>query len=164
MGTALAAEPPVHELWRADRTTGFDGWTLLGAQSRRWSAGDSLAEGVPADGTEIEGLTLPLTPAGPVGIAVSPVQPTTAPFRELIASWNAQTPPGSWIEVRLRAQVGGRRRLAGAGPAGTSLAPGLSNSGPEYRQSVKDQRDADGRVSTDTVAARRAIHELSAGA
>ena len=32
VGAALAAEPSVHELWRAGRTSGFEGWTLQGTQ------------------------------------------------------------------------------------------------------------------------------------
>lgn len=149
--TALAAEPSVHELWRADRTTGFDGWTLQGTRvvdGRLVLAGDTPA----AAGGEVDGLTQPTGPAGTVGLAISPPHATTAPFRELIPSWNAETPPGSWIEVRLRAQVG-----AGDGAGGGrwtrwyELGSWSSDAGAERRQSVKDQRDGDGRVSTDTV-------------
>src|SRR5687767_12026454 len=105
VSTAFAAEPSVHELWRTDRTTGFDGWTLQGTQvmdGRLVLGGAAPA----ATGTEVEGLTLPAGPAGTVGLAISPPHTSTAPFRELIPSWNAETPPGTWIEVRLRAQVG----------------------------------------------------------
>ena len=33
IGAALAAEPSVHELWRAGHTAGFEGWTLQGTQA-----------------------------------------------------------------------------------------------------------------------------------
>ena len=150
VGTALAAEPPVHELWRADRSTGFEDWTFLGAHITNGRLA-LVGEDVPVIGTEIEGLTLPLTATGRAGIAVSPVRSTAAPFRELIASWNAQTPPGSWIELRVRAQVG---EEGGRWSRWYEFGSWSTNSGPEYRQSVKDQRDADGRVSTDTVLLR----------
>ena len=145
---ARAAEPPFHELWRADRTTGFDGWVLHGVRvvDGRLVL-DPTTTGI---GAEAEGLTLP---AGAAGLAIGPVRETSGPFQELIPSWNATTPPGTWIEVRLRA------RLGGDGSAGTAgrwtrwyeLGSWSLDSGPERRQSVKGQRDADGRVSTDTV-------------
>jgi hypothetical protein len=156
VGAALAAEPSVHELWRAGRTTGFEGWTLQGTQmadGRLVLGGESSA----AAGAEVEGLPVPAGPAGSVGLAVSPPRATTAPFRELIPSWNAETPPGAWIEVRLRAQVGASAQAEASGMGGGrwtrwyELGAWSSDSGPERRQSVKDQRDSDGRVSTDTV-------------
>ncbi len=110
-----AAEPPFHELWRADRSTAFEGWTLQD-----------------------------------VGLAVSPVRTTSAPFRELIDSWNAETPPGTWIEVRLRARIDDAAS-SGRWSRWYDLGSWSSDSGPERRQSVKGQRDDDGRVSTDTL-------------
>jgi hypothetical protein len=145
---ARAAELPFHELWRAGRAAGFDGWTLYGVQV---SAGSlALDPANPGGPAEIEGVTLP---AGTAGLAIGPVQVTSGPFQELIASWNAETPPGTWIEVRLRARIGGD---TGAGAAGRwtrwyELGSWSLDSGPDRRQSVKGQRDEDGRVSTDTV-------------
>jgi hypothetical protein len=43
-----------------------------------------------------------------VGEACSPVVPAGFGAREAIPSWNAATPAGTWVEVRLRALVGGR--------------------------------------------------------
>lgn len=140
-----AAEPPFHELWRADRSTGFDGWSLHGA---RVDGGRLILDAAAPGGVvDVDGLALP---AGAAGLAIGPVRETSGSFRELIPSWNAETPPGTWIEVRLRARVSGD----GAGGRWTrwyELGSWSSDSGPERRQSVKDQRDADGRVSTDTV-------------
>ncbi|HZO27314.1 MAG TPA: C39 family peptidase [Chloroflexota bacterium] len=139
-----AAEPPFHEFWRADRSTGFDGWALHGT---RVADGRLVLNAATAGGgADVDGLTLP---AGAAGLAVGPVRETSAPFQELIPSWNAETPPGTWIEVRLRARLG-------AGPDGRwtrwyDLGSWSLDSGPERRQSVKGQRDEDGRVSTDTV-------------
>jgi hypothetical protein len=152
---ASAAEPAFHELWRASRATGFEGWTLHGVQ-----ASDGrlvLAPGGIATEGEIEGLTVP---AGMAGLAVGPAQATSGPFEEMIASWNAETPPGTWIEVRLRARVGG---AVGRWTRWYNLGAWSSDSGPERRQSVKGQRDEDGRVSTDTVmlAAPAGAHQVA---
>jgi hypothetical protein len=147
---SYAAEPPFHELWRADRGTGFEEWALRGT---RVADGrlvlDAAATGADA-GADVEGLTLP---AGPAGLAIGPVRETSGQFQELIASWNAETPPGTWIEVRLRARLGAG---GSAGPSGRwtrwyELGSWSLDAGPERRQSVKGQRDEDGRVSTDTV-------------
>lgn len=145
---SYAAEPPFHELWRADRGTGFVGWALHG--TRVVDGRLVLDAASPGAGADLEGLTLP---EGSAGLAIGPVRETSGPFQELIASWNADTPPGTWIEVRLRA------RLGGDGSAGTSgrwtrwydLGSWSLDAGPERRQSVKGQSDADGRVSTDTL-------------
>src|SRR5690349_8283011 len=45
--------------------------------------------------------------AGANGALISPVVPVQQPFREAVASWNADTPSGSWIEIDLRARIGG---------------------------------------------------------
>ncbi|MCC7369012.1 MAG: peptidase C39 family protein [Chloroflexi bacterium] len=142
--TAHAADVPVHELWRADRTTGFEDWSFQGARAADGRL--ALAEvSADAEAGTFAGLE---RPAGVAGLAVSPVKTTTTTFRELIASWNAQTPAGSWIEVRVRAQVGGPD---GRWTRWYDLGSWASDAGPERRQSVKNQRDADGRVSTDTI-------------
>lgn len=140
---ARAAEPPVHELWRADRATGFPDWSLHGVGV---ADGKLVLDGATtgtAAGQTVEGLTVP---EGASGLALGPVRTTAAPFRELIASWNADTPPGTWIEVRLRA------RLDGRWTRWYELGSWSSEAGAERRQSVDGQRDADGRVLTDTIA------------
>src|SRR5215216_5904367 len=43
-----------------------------------------------------------------VGEATSPEITTAFHYKEAIASWNADTPAGSWLEVQLRAQYGTR--------------------------------------------------------
>jgi hypothetical protein len=142
---AEAAEPAFHELWRADRHTGFDEWGLHGvrvANGRLTFDGSSTG-----GGSEVEGLPVP---DGAAGLALSPVRVPSAPFRELIPSWNAETPPGTWIEVRLRARLGDDDG-AGRWTRWYDLGSWSSDSGPERRQSVKGQRDGDGRVLTDTV-------------
>ena len=144
MATARAAEPPFHELWRDGRAGGFAGWTLNGVQV---ADGRLVLDAASFSAREVEGLALPDGASGAAGLAVGPVQATSEQFRELIPSWNAETPPGTWIEVRLRANIG----EAGHWTRWYELGSWSTDSGAERRQSVKGQRDADGRVSTDTL-------------
>src|SRR4051812_23938090 len=96
-GTARAAAPPFHQLWRADRSSGFADWSMQGTQIVDGRiALDPAASSLPQ---QVEGLTVPGGPAGTIGLAMGPIQPTSAQFHELIPSWNAETPPGTWIEV-----------------------------------------------------------------
>ena len=80
-----------------------------------------------------------------VGEAISPAIPVGFDFDELITSWNATTPPGTWVEVLVRAELGGRWTKW--------YNMGIWASGTETikRHSVSLQSDADGNVSTDTL-------------
>jgi hypothetical protein len=142
-GPVLAAEEPVHLLWRADAATGFDGWTLGGVRASE--RGLLLDADAPSVDTDTLGL---VRPDGSAGLAIGPVQATAAPFRELIPSWNVETPPGSWVEVRLRARIGDD---GGRWTRWYDLGSWAAANGTERRQSVKGQHDDDGRVSTDTL-------------
>ena len=72
---------------------------------------------------------------------------TTAPFAfdELIASWTAATPAGTWIEVEAQARGAGREtkwyRLAIWASGDTDI----------HRRTVSGQDDRDARVSFDTI-------------
>jgi len=79
------------------------------------------------------------------GELVSPVVEVAAPFVEAVPSWNVATPAHTWIEVRMRARVGGAWT--------TDYVLGVWAAGDERfeRHSVDGQRDADGRVLTDTL-------------
>ena len=81
-----------------------------------------------------------------VGRVASPVMPTEIGFSEAIASWNAQTPPGTWIETLIRARVDGGRftKLY-------NLGIWASDSATVERHSVRAQGDADGFVAVDTL-------------
>lgn len=81
-----------------------------------------------------------------VGEAVSPVTPTGVGFSEAIASWNAHTPPGTWIEAAVRARVGGGRFTRFY-----NLGIWAEDSSTVERHSVRDERDADGAVAVDTL-------------
>ena len=80
-----------------------------------------------------------------VGEATGPTVPTDLDFDELIASWNVQTPTGTWIEVLVRAELDGRWTQwynLGIWASGTETI---------QRHSVRDQRDDDARVAVDTL-------------
>ena len=141
--------------------TGFVRWRAAGAGFAGWD----LIRGVKlnADGT----LAFNLTTAGAkesdpyaagayyggnyynggtfyVGEAESPVIPTTFNYTEAIASWNASTPPGSWVEVQFRAQYGTRWSKW------YSLGIWASDDSTIQRHSVRLQGDTDGFVAVDT--------------
>jgi hypothetical protein len=80
-----------------------------------------------------------------VGEATSPIVPTSFNFTEAIASWNATTPAGSWIETLISAEVGGR--WTKWFNLGVWAADGLT----VQRHSVNLQGDADGFVAVDTL-------------
>ena len=66
----------------------------------------------------------------------------TSPFKELLPSWNALTPPGTWLTLEARAQVDGRWTRY------YSFGRWASDAG---RASLEGQDDADGDLLTDTL-------------
>lgn len=73
----------------------------------------------------------------------TPVQ-TPFAFDELIASWKASTPSGTWIDVQMRASGAVRTTKW------YTLAVWSSGDDTIHRTTVKGQNDADGRVNVDT--------------
>jgi len=65
-------------------------------------------------------------------------------FDQLVASWNATTPPGTWIEVQMRASGSSRATKW------YTLAVWSSGDDTIHRTTVKNQNDGDGRVNVDT--------------
>lgn len=80
-----------------------------------------------------------------VGEAIGPVVTASFPFSEAVPSWNAATPPGTWIEAHLRARVGSRWTRW--------YNMGVWASGGEAvaRHSVSGQADADAYADVDTL-------------
>jgi hypothetical protein len=126
----------------------------------RW-AGDELSsfrgEGVRLDGLQ---LALDLATAAEetdpgemynggtfkVGEATGPILPVSLfGISEAIASWNVTTPSGTWVEVLLRAQIGGRWTKW------YNMGVWASETDTVQRHSVRLQGDADGYVATDTL-------------
>ncbi|HSJ52477.1 MAG TPA: peptidase C39 family protein [Anaerolineae bacterium] len=88
-----------------------------------------------------------------VGEATGPATPVDFDLDELIPSWNAVTPAGTWIEVLVRAELDGRWT--------TWYNLGIWASGLETvrRHSVRLQADDDAHVGVDTllIDAKKAI-------
>ena len=80
-----------------------------------------------------------------VGTATSPITPTAFGFTEAIASWNATTPDGTWIETWIEARIADRWTKQ------YSLGVWVSGETDVSRHSVRLQGDTDGFVATDTL-------------
>jgi hypothetical protein len=155
----LTATVPVHAAstpyqtglarWDA-ATNGFAGWTPSGVQL----AADGTLQLDPQTATAA---TDPYPPGGYnghnfynggnflVGMATSPVVPTGFGVMEAIPSWNAATPPGTWIEAQGRAQIDSRWTTW------YNLGVWAADSSTIERHSVNGQANADGTVAVDTL-------------
>jgi hypothetical protein len=80
-----------------------------------------------------------------VGEATSPEMPASFGFTPAIASWNASTPAGTWVETQIRANVGARWTKW------YNLGVWAADSSTIQRHSVNAQGDADGTVAVDTL-------------
>ncbi|GAA2397086.1 peptidase C39 family protein [Nonomuraea africana] len=72
------------------------------------------------------------------------------PAAELVPSWTARTPPGSWLEVELRARTADGRRTRWY-----VLGRWAETCADIHRTSLPGQGDEDGDVAVDTLVARR---------
>jgi len=90
----------------------------------------------------------------PVTLMLGPEQAASTAFSAAIPSWIAETPPGSWIEVQLRARIAGRWTCF------YRIARWDDQIADAARQSFSAQRDADGQVNTDTLALARAADAI----
>ena len=140
-------------------STGFTRWRSADGAFSSWArTGVKLVRGAPQiDLASAQSITDPY-PAGGYfghnyynggsslfGEVTSPIVSTSFGFSEAIASWNADTPAGSWIETQIRAQIGGRWTkwyVLGIWAAGNSTIE---------RHSVNGQADSDGTVAVDTL-------------
>jgi len=80
------------------------------------------------------------------GEVTSPMTPAGFGIARAVPSWNAETPPGSWVEVSLRAQLPGGK-LTRWYSAGVWAADGSTVA----RHSVQGQKDDDATMVTDTL-------------
>jgi len=78
------------------------------------------------------------------------------PFDELVASWNADTPGGTWIQIEMQARGAGRETKA------YTMAIWASGDGDIHRTSVPGQQDADGDVNIDTFVRAKTAPALDA--
>ncbi len=133
--------------WRAAEN-GFSAWTLNGVKlnagalefdpATATAGADPYAAGTYNGGNYYNGGSFL------VGEATSPEIAATFNYKQAIASWNASTPAGSWVEIQFRAQYGTRWSkwyILGIWAADYSTI---------RRHSVKSQADTDGTVADDT--------------
>jgi hypothetical protein len=134
--------------WRAV-DNGFAGWSLDGIRltpggaleldaSTAGQGSDPHAAGTYNGGNYYNGGSFF------VGEATSPEIPTGFNYKHAIASWNASTPSGSWVEIRFRTQYGTRWSKWYV------LGIWASDHSTIRRHSVQSQGDADGLVAVDT--------------
>ena len=157
--------------WRASGA-GFAEWELDGVRrgpdggltldpQRAWPATDPYPPGGYRGASYYNGGAFLVGEAtAPVTAAQAPAGPAGFPAHQAIASWNAATPEGTWLEALLRARLGdagGGERWTRwyslgvwASAASLGAGPGPSGEGVE-RHSVAGQRDADGDVAVDTL-------------
>ncbi|MFD0371513.1 peptidase C39 family protein [Streptomyces sp. NPDC127114] len=76
---------------------------------------------------------------------ISPVHTSTVPATEVIASWNAHTPPGTWLQVELRGTYGD-----GTETPWFVMGRWAAGDADIRRTSVDDQSDGKASVWTDT--------------
>ena len=80
------------------------------------------------------------------GIWTSPWQEAGFGFMELVASWNADTPPGTWIQVEMRATASGDGHLT----KWFVMGRWAYGDADIHRTSVGGQGDKDGYIAIDT--------------
>jgi hypothetical protein len=80
-----------------------------------------------------------------LGEATSPTYTSSFLLSQITPSWNANTPPGTWIEVHMRA------RIVDRWTRWYNLGVWASDTSTIERHSVDQQSDADGTVATDTL-------------
>jgi hypothetical protein len=135
--------------WKASEG-GFSSWTLAGAArgadgSLQLDPATATSETDPYAAGAYLGGNYYNAGSYLVGEALSPVVPAAIPFTEAIASWNAITPPGTWIETQIRALDDDRFTKF------YNLGIWASDSSAVARHSVRAQGDADGFVAVDTL-------------
>jgi hypothetical protein len=80
-----------------------------------------------------------------VGEALGPIVSTTVTLTQAIASWNAQTPAGTWVETQILVKLGGRWT------DGYSVGIWAADGSTIERHSVYAPDDGDARVAVDTL-------------
>jgi len=134
--------------WRGAEN-GFAGWSLSGVHLGaggvlEFDAATAVAGTDPYAAGSYNGRNYYNGGSFFVGEALSPEISTAFNYTEAIASWNATTPSGSWVEVQFRARYGTRWSkwyILGIWAADTNTVE---------RHSVQSQGDSDGSVAVDT--------------
>ena len=134
--------------WRA-ADHGFDRWSLNGVKlnargALEFDPATARADSDPYPAGTYSGGNYYNGGSFFVGEATSPKISAPFNYKQAIASWNASTSAGSWLEVQFRARYGthwSKWYVLGVWAADTSTVA---------RHSVKSQKDSDGSVADDT--------------
>ena len=134
--------------WRAAES-GFQSWTLDGVNLDvsgvlQFDAATADVGSDPYEAGTYNGGNYYNGGSFKVGEATSPEISTAFDYKEAIASWNASTPTGSWMEIQFRAQYGTRWSKWYV------LGIWASDDSTIRRHSVQSQGDSDGFVAVDT--------------
>lgn len=124
-------------LWRQ---AGEHGWTEWAFRGTRVESGAVVLDRTLSAQESRDGAMVLL------GSLIGPEQP--GEFEELIPSWNAHTPTGTWIETYVRI------RTAGTWSQWYAMGAWSSDGESGRRRSVSGQQDDQARVLTDTLRAR----------
>ncbi|MGW8970868.1 peptidase C39 family protein [Streptomyces platensis] len=154
---SAAAATPEAAARRTKSLVDYHAWTTTADWNKGHAQGTALAHGArpgirlvhPVGTLDYRDPHTGRTTAWEYAVWTSPAHSLKVPATEAVASWNAHTPPGTWIAVELRGTYsdGGRtpwyvmgRWTAGDGDADIR------------RTSVDDQKDGKSSISTDTFA------------
>ncbi|MFF2524537.1 peptidase C39 family protein [Streptomyces liangshanensis] len=131
--------------------TSYADWRAGEAQGTRAVPGarPSLVIGSPLGRVDYADPHTGRTAAWEYGTWTSPVHRSTVPATELVASWNARTPAGTWIQIELRGDYSDGTRTPWY-----VLGRWTSGDGPDdiRRTSVDGQGDGRSAIWTDTFA------------
>lgn len=84
------------------------------------------------------------------GTYTSAVHTTAMPFDWAVASWDAATPDGTWLQLELKALI------SGTWTKWYNMGVWASGTGTVQRHSVNNQKDKNGTVATDTLTLTKA--------
>ncbi|MGS2586756.1 peptidase C39 family protein [Streptomyces hebeiensis] len=145
-GAERAARPVDNAFWAS-----YSGWRAGTAKGTRAVSGPrpALVIGTPAGRTDYTDPHTRKTTTWEYATWTSPTHRSTVPATELIASWNARTPAGTWLQVELRG-----RYSDGTDTPWYVMGRWTSGDGDGdiRRTSVDDQSDGRSSVWTDTLA------------
>lgn len=114
------------------------------AQPTAAATATPAASTIPPVGALIDFHEVPI--AAPSGAWLSDWYAPPFAFTRLVPSWNADTPPGSWLTIEVQT-----RRASGGETRWWSFGPWAHDDADVKRTSVRGQRDADGALDTDTL-------------
>ncbi|MET7736274.1 peptidase C39 family protein [Streptomyces sp. NPDC005402] len=138
------ARPVDHHAW-----TTYSDWRSGTANGARAVAGHrpGVVIGAPAGATEYTDPHTGITAPWEYATWTSPVHALSVPSTEVIASWNAHTPAGTWIQVELQGTYSD-----GTATPWYVMGRWAAGDGDIKRTSVDDQTDGKSTIWTDTFA------------